>query len=188
MSDNKNIPTPPMPGKLPDKRENATPEELKKGKGLKGWSLFFFIMTCIATGLIAASIALPFFIIIFGILSVIVWLVLIVVVTIFTLGLVWTIDDVKVINQGWMSFNDKLFNSSEAIANIAIRAIPTIAIIGASFVFITWILMIIGISTDKNRKRYYTGMLIALGVITLLYAIIAIISLVVNSNPPAIEA
>lgn len=184
MSENKRFVVAPPPSKLPDKNEEATPEELKKGKALKGWSLVFFIFSCIATALIAMSIVLPFFIIIFGLISGLVWFLFIVLGTVFTIGLMWTVDAVKEFNQGWMAFNDKLFNSSETILNSLIGAIPVMAVVGAVIMLITWILMIIGISTDKNRKKYYTAMLIVLGVLSLLYIIIAIISIVANNSGP----
>ena len=186
MSENNLIVTPPPPGKLPDKKygenKDATPEELKKGKGLKGWSLFFFILSCIATGLIAASIALPFFIIIFGLFSALMWILFIVVGTIFTLGMIWMVDGIKEMNQQWMSFNDKIFNSGNVVADVVSAAIPTMAVIGGVIVGITWIFMIIGISTDKNRRKYYTAMLIVLGVLSLVYIIIAIISVITNNG------
>ena len=186
MSENKVIVTPPPPGKLPDTKsgenKDATPEELKKGKGLKGWSLFFFIMSCIATGIIAASIALPFFLIIFGLISALLWILFIIVGTVFTLGMMWVPDSTKEFNHGWMAFNDKLFNSSETIINSVAAAIPAMAIVGGVVVAITWIFMIVGIATDKNRKKYYTAMLIVLGVLSLLYIIIAVISIIANKG------
>lgn len=186
MDENGLIITPPPPGKLPDRKsgenKDATPEELKKGKGLKGWSLFLFILSCIATGLIAASIALPFFIVIFGLFSALMWLLFIVVGTIFTLGMIWMIDDTKKMNTEWMAFNDKLFNSSETITNTVISAIPVMALIGGLIVGLTWLLMIIGIVTDRNRRKYYTVMMIILGVLTLLYIIIAVVTILANTN------
>ena len=181
MSENKVIIAAPPPGKLPDKKE-ATSEELKKGKGLKGWSLVFFIFSCLATALIAMSIALPFFLIVFGLISALLWFVFIVVGTVFTVGLMWVPDTTKEFNRSWLAFNDKIFNSSETIISSVVSAIPVMAIVGAVIMAITWILMIVGISTDKNRKKYYTAMLIVLGVLSLLYIIIAIISIIANNN------
>ena len=42
--------------------------------------------------------------------------------------------------------------------------------------------MIVGIIKDKNRKKLYTGLIIALSVITLLFAISAGITLVAYKN------
>lgn len=42
--------------------------------------------------------------------------------------------------------------------------------------------MIVGIATDKNRKKYYTAMMIILGVISLLYIAVTILSIIVNAN------
>ena len=181
MSENKVIISAPPPGKLPDEKQ-VEPEELKKGKGLKGWSLFFFILSCIATGLIGASIALPFFIIVFGLLSALLWFCFIFIGSVITLGMMWIPDSTKEFNRSWIAFNDKLFNSSQSIIDAVTGAIPVMAVVGAVIMTITWIFMIIGISTDKNRKKYYTAMLIVLGVLSLVYIIIAIISIVANNG------
>ena len=186
MSENNLIVTPPPPGKLPDRKpgvnKDATPEELKKGQGLKGWSLFFFILSCIATALIAASIILPFFIVVFGLFSALMWILFILVGTIFTLGMIWMVDGIKEMNQQWMTFNDKIFNSGNVVADVVSAAIPTMAVIGGVIVGITWIFMIIGILADKNRKKHYTAMLIVLGVLSLVYIIIAVISIIANNG------
>ena len=174
----------PITEPAPRRGRRQKKEEPKEGKTFKGWALFFFIISCVMTGIIAASIALPFFITLFGIVSVICWLVVIVIVTIFTIGMIWLVDGVKEFNAGWMAFNNQLFDSSNAIAEVAAKAIPLLSIIGGSIVAITWLFMIIGISTDKNRKKFYLAMIITLGVLTLVYITIAVITIVVHSNTP----
>ena len=179
MSENYQIITPPPPGKLPDDSDN---NDAKEGKALKGWSLFFFILTCIVTTIVAASIALPFFIIIFGLIAGLLWFLFVAVGTIFTVGLMWTIDGVKSINDGWLAFLNQVFNSSNTVVEAVSKAIPIIAIMGGVIILITWIFMIVGRATDQNRKKYYTAMLIVLGFLSILYIIIAIITIVANSN------
>lgn len=172
------IVSPPKPEKLPDN----SPQVTKEGKVLKGWSLTFFILTCIVTSILAASIVLPFFVIIFGLLSALIWFLFLVVGTIFTIGLMWTVDGVKAFNQGWMSLNDKIFNSSSTIANTVAGYIPVIAVIGSIIVLSTWIMMIVGITTDKSRRKYYTVMMIILGVLSILYIVIAIVTILINGS------
>lgn len=179
MSENYQIYTPPPPGKLPNDSDNNS---AKEGKALKGWSLFFFIFSCVITTIIAASIALPFFIIIFGLIAGLLWFLFVVVGTIFTIGLMWTIDGVKSINDGWLAFLNQVFNSSNTVVEAVTKAIPIIAIIGGVIILITWIFMIVGRATDKNRKKYYTAMLIVLSFLSVLYIIIAIITIVANSS------
>lgn len=179
MSENYQIITPPPPGKLPDDSDN---NNAKEGKALKGWSLFFFILACVVTTIVAASIALPFFIIIFGLIAGLLWFLFVAVGTIFTVGLMWTIDGVKSINDGWLAFLNQVFNSSNTVVEAVAKAIPIIAIMGGVIILITWVFMIVGRATDQNRKKYYTAMLIVLGFLSILYIIIAIITIVANSN------
>ena len=179
MSENVQIITPPPPGKLPDESDN---NEVKEGKALKGWSLFFFILTCVITTVVAASIALPFFIIIFGLIAGLLWFLFVAVGTIFTIGLMWTIDGIRSINDGWLSLLEQVFNSSNTVVEVVSKAIPIIVIIGAVIILITWVFMIVGRATDKNRKKYYTAMLIVLSFLSVLYIIIAIITIVANSS------
>ena len=146
-------------------------EEPKEGKAFKGWALFFFIISCIMTGIVAASIALR-------------WLAVVAIVTIFTLGMIWLVDGVKEFNAGWMAFNTGLFESSSVIAETAAKAIPLLSIIGGSIVAITWLFMIIGMANDKNRKKFYLAMIITLGVLTLVYITIAIVTIVIHQNVP----
>ena len=89
----------------PKKGRRKRKEEPKEGLALKKWGLFFFVLSCISVALVAASLALPFLIALFGIVSVIAWLAVVAIVSIFTIGLVWTIDEVKTINSNWMAFN-----------------------------------------------------------------------------------
>ena len=174
----------PVDEPAPRRGRRKKKEEPKEGKALKGWALFFFIISCIMTGIVAASIALPFFITLFGIVSVICWLAVVAIVTIFTIGMIWLVDGVKEFNAGWMAFNTKLFESSSVIAETAAKAIPVLSIIGGSIVAITWLFMIIGMATDKNRKKFYLAMIITLGVLTLIYITIAIITIVMHQNVP----
>ena len=172
----------PITEPVPRKGRRQKKEEPKEGRALKGWALAFFVVSCVMTGIVAASIALPFFIVLFGIVSVICWLAIVAIVTIFTIGMIWLNEDVKAINSGWMAFNTQLFESSQAIADVAAKAIPILSIIGGTIVAITWLFMVIGMATDKNRKRFYLAMIITLGVLTLVYIAIAVITIVMHSN------
>ena len=182
MDEEKEIVTPEPIEPLPRKRGRRKKEEPKEGKALKGWALFFFILSCIMTGIIAASIALPFFMMVFGIISALCWVIFVVIGTVFTLGMMWLIDGMGDFNAGWMAFNEKLFDSSNTIVEMAAKAIPLLSIIGGSIVLITWLFMVIGISTDKNRKKFYTAMLIVLGVLSLAYIAIAVITILIHAQ------
>ena len=174
----------PVAEPVPRRGRRKKKEEPKEGKAFKGWALFFFIFSCIMTGIVAASIALPFFITLFGIVSVICWLAVVAIVTIFTLGMIWLVDGVKEFNAGWMAFNTQLFESSSVIAETAAKAIPVLSIIGGPIVAIIWLFMILGMANDKNRKKFYLAMIITLGVLTLVYITIAIVTIVIHQNVP----
>ena len=166
----------------PKKGRRKRKEEPKEGLALKKWGLFFFVLSCISVALVAASLALPFLIALFGIVSVIAWLAVVAIISIFTIGLVWTIDEVKAINSNWMAFNNWLFSSTEAVANTAAKAIPILSIVGGVILLITWLFVILGITTDKNRKKYYKGILIALSIITTIYIVLTVITIIIHSN------
>lgn len=164
-------------------------EENKKGLALKKWSTFFFVLSCIATFLIGASLALPFFLVVLGIVSIICWLVVIVFFTIITIGLIWTSDTTKRINGSWMSFNEMLFNSGTAASEFAIKAFPIMSIVGASIILFTWLFIIFGFITNKKRQKFYKAMLIVLGIITLIYIVITVISaIIISKQVPAQSA
>ena len=167
---------------MEDVNNKKRKEEPKEGLALKKWGLFFFVLSCIATLLIVASLALPFLIGLFGVVSVIAWLAIIAIVTIFTIGMIWTVEEAKTINTNWMAFNNWLFSSTETVANTAAKAIPAISIIGGAILAITWLFMIIGLLTDKNRKKYYKGIVIALGIITFIYIAIAVVTIILHSE------
>ena len=184
MSEQNNV-VAPVPNQEHQRRgRRVKKEEPKEGKTLKSWAIFFFVISCIMTGIVAASIALPFFIVLFGILSALCWILFIVVGTVFTLGMMWLVDGMQEFNEGWMAFNNKLFDSSNAIANVAASAIPIFSIVGGSIVAITWLFMVIGLVTDNNRKKFYTAMIIVLSVLSFIYIAIAIITILIHTNTP----
>lgn len=176
MSDSKQIISPPPPGKLEKKPKN------QEGKALKGWSIFFFVLTCISTFFVVATTALPFFIIIFGLLMGLIWFIFVVGGSVFTIGLMWTIDGIKSFNAGWIELLGNIFESPKVVAESLSKAIPIIIVFGGVIILITWIFMIVGITTNKNRKKYYTVMMIILGVISLLYIVVTILSIIANAN------
>lgn len=162
--------------------QDSSLEEKKKGQALKKWTVFFFVLSCIATFIVGASLALPFFLTVFGIISTIVWLVVLVVFTIFTLGLIWLSDDTKKINGSWMSFNDTLFNSGNVASDFVIKAFPIISIAGCFIVLMTWVFIIFGLVLNKNKTKFYKAMLIVLSVITSIFLAITIISGIIISK------
>ena len=162
--------------------QDSSLEEKKKGQALKKWTVFFFVLSCIATFIVGASLALPFFLTVFGIISIIVWLVVLVVFTVFTLGLIWLSDDTKKINGSWMSFNDTLFNSGNAASDFVIKAFPIISIAGCFIVLMTWVFIIFGLVLNKKKTKFYKAMLIVLSVITFIFIAITIISGIIISK------
>lgn len=173
--DNKDI-NKPEPIKKKD-RHQETPNNPKKGRALHKWSLFFFVLTCIGTALAGAMLILPFFLVIAGAISVLAWLIVIVFMSIFTLFLIWTSEEAKEFIHNWRLFNESLIDSSKNVQDFANKLIPTMLITGGAFILITWLFLIIGISTDVVRKKKYLGKIIALIVITLIYVVFLFINL-----------
>ena len=163
-------------------KKDPKPDNPKEGRVLKGWSSFFFVMSVIFTALVASTFALPFIIVVFGLFSALFWICWIVIVTVFTLGMVWLSDDTKKFNQGWMDFNNRIFDVGNSASEFGMSVVTTLVITGVVFFLITWLLMIIGLNKDQVRKRHYKGMVIALGIITFLFIALSVISLIVVYN------
>ena len=153
-------------------------ENKKQGKALKKWSTTMFVFSCIATALVVISLILPFFLILVGSISVIIWIIFLIFGSIITIGMMWLSDEVKELNSNWMAFNDKVFNSSNEIADKVLEAFPIMVIVGSVIFILAWLSMILGLVKDKDRKKRYTGLSIALGVLTVAFIAIAIVVLV----------
>ena len=161
-----------------ERRHTDFPGDPVKGRRLHGWATFFFVLTCVGTGLTGAMIILPFFLTLFGLMSAIVWVVYILVVSIFTLGMYWLSDEAKSFNEGWMNFNNSLFDRTNDLGNFAVSTFPFILVSGAIIIAISWILLLVGVNTDPARKKKYVAQIIALGVITLIYIVFLAFNLI----------
>lgn len=157
-------------------------EEIKEGRAAKKWSVFFFVMSVILLALVAGTIVLPIIIFIFGLLSVMCWLCFILFTTVFTLGMIWLVDGIKEFNHGWMDFNEMLFTAGNSIYEKVIVYVPYLIGVGSVFFLITWLFMILGRCKDKNRKKYYTGMIIASSVLTVMFIAVSIITMIAHNN------
>ena len=160
-------------------KDDPRPDNPKEGRVLKRFSNFFFVMSCISLFFVIATFILPFLIVLVGMVSVLAWLVFIIVGTLCTLGMMWLIDDVKHFNQWWIDANNSLFNVGNNIQEWGLKIIPPVAIVGSIFIVIAWILIIIGFNVDQARHRHYKGKIIALSIITSIFVIGAIISLII---------
>lgn len=162
--------------------EEVKKEEIKEGKAMKKWSMFFFVMAAIGLLVVASAIVLPVVIMIFGVISALAWICFVLFISVFTLGMIWLNEGVKAFNKEWIAFNDMLFHAGDTIYQKAIVAVPYLVIGGSIFFVGAWIFIIIGICKDKNRKKLYTGLIIALSVLTVLFAIAAAVTLVAYKN------
>lgn len=158
------------------------PDNPKEGRALKGWSNFFFIMSIISTALVGSTFALPLIVVIFGLMSALFWICWLLIGTIITVGLMWMSDDTKKFNQGWMDFNNRIFDTSNSVSEFGMSIVTTLVIAGALFFVITWILMMVGINKDEVRHKHYKGMMIALGIISFIFILLAIFALIVVYN------
>ena len=159
------------------KRHMDLPGNPLKGRKLYKASNFFFALSCIMTAIVGATFAVPFFTIIFGIMSVMIWFVFVAFGTIFTIGLMWTVQGIKDANASWMDFNSKVFDSGAIVANALITAIPILAGVGLAIFILTWILLGVGYKKDEFRRKGYKAKLIIFIFITLLFIVLSIVSM-----------
>ena len=150
----------------------------KKGKAFKGWTRFFFVLACIAFSVLIVSFFSPVLIFLVGLFSTIGWGFFIVFGSILTLGLMWIPDETKEFNQGWIDFNDRLFNSSDATQQFVFGIIPYISFSALGIFLISWLFIIIGLNKDKTHKKYYFSHMITMIVLSAICIPFAIMSLV----------
>ncbi len=144
----------------------------RQGRALSKWSTFFLVLACIATMLVAAMLVLPVFLAVAGIFSVFIWFVVAAIISIFTVFMIWTNKDAKAFFDSWNSFNGKLI-----VNDFTHNIIPIFLICGGALLIITWLFLIIGVLTDKARKKKYLTKIIVLIVFTLLYLLFLFINL-----------
>ena len=152
------------------------------GKVLNVFSKLFFVLTIIGTILTGVMVFLPIFLAILGVVSTIAWLALIIFVSIFTIGLIWTSEDFKSFNTGWMSFNSTLFSSSNTITEFALKVIPSVLVSGGVIIALCWLFTILGRCLDKFRKRKYKGRIIGLSIITVIYIAFLTLNIIIHNS------
>lgn len=161
-----------------DHKKDKKANDPVEGRAIKKWSTFFFVMSVISTVLVVSSFALPVIIVLFGLMSALIWICWLAIGTIFTLGMMWMSDDVKKFNQGWMDFNNRIFDAGNAASEFGTNIVTGVVVAGAAFFVITWIFMVVGINTDEVRKRHYKGMIIALSIITFFFVLLALFAII----------
>ena len=173
-------------GSLPSKMEQNLPnneeEDTLGGKTLNAFSKLFFVLTIIGTVLTGVMVFLPIFLAIVGIFSTLLWLIGVVFVTVFTLGIIWTSNDFKSFNEGWMSFNTSMFNSSNSLTEFALGVIPFILISGAVIISLSWLFTILGRVFDKIRIKRYKGRIIGLSIITVIYIVFLVLNIIIHNQ------
>ena len=161
-----------------EKRHMDLPGNPLQGRKLYNASKTFFILSCVITAIVGATFALPFIAVIVGIISVMLWFVFVAFGTIFTIGLMWTVQEIKNMNGSWMDFNTSVFNSGSVIADAMVTATPIIAGVGLMIVIVAWILLGVGYKKDEFRRKNYKTYLIVLIFVTLLFVVLSIVALI----------
>lgn len=146
---------------------------------IKNWSTFTFVLGCIAFGIVLLSYFSPFLIVFVGIVSAILWFCFIFIGSVFTIGLMWLSEDIRVFNQEWINFNERVFNSGSQVAEFIHPLIPYLTYSSIAIFVIAWVFIIIGFANDKRRKKFYLIRTIFFGVMTVIFIILAILSLMV---------
>ena len=172
------------PVSLPDKKDKEEPEYEDKagGRALNVFSKLFFILTIIGTVLTGVMIFLPIFLGIVGVISIIAWLFGMIFLSIITVGLIWTIDEFKKFNDGWMNFNTSMFNSTVATTNFANNVLPYVLISGGVIISLCWLFTILGRVLDKFRRKKYSGRITFLAVITSIYVGFLVLNLILYNR------
>ena len=162
--------------------EEEEEEDTLGGKALNAFSKLFFVLTIIGTVLAAVMVFLPIFLVIVGVISTIIWIFGIIIVSIFTLGLIWTSSDFKSFNEGWMAFNTSMFNSTNSLTEFAISLVPFILISGGIIIALSWLFTILGRVFDRFRINKYKGRIVGLTIITVLYIIFLVLNIIIHQN------
>ena len=162
--------------------EEEEVEDTLGGKALNAFSKLFFVLTIIGTVLAAIMVFLPIFLVIIGIISTIIWILGIIVLTVFTLGLIWTSKDFKSFNEGWMAFNTSMFNSSNSLNEFAMSVVPFVLVSGGIIIALSWLFTILGRVFDKIRINKYKGRIVGLTIITVLYIIFLVLNIIIHQN------
>lgn len=172
------------PVSLPVQQVEEKPiyEDTAGGRALNAFSKLFFVLTIIGTVLAAVMVFLPIFLAIVGIISTIIWILGIILVTVFTIGLIWTSADFKSFNEGWMAFNTSMFDSSNSLNEFAMNMIPFVLISGGIIIGLSWLFTILGKVFDKFRNNKYKGRIIALTIITVIYLVFLVLNIIIHNQ------
>ena len=162
--------------------EKPVYEDKAGGRALNAFSKLFFVLTIIGTILTGVMVFLPILLAIVGVISTIVWILGIIVISVFTIGLIWTVEEFKAFNSGWMDFNTKMFNSSNSINEFVMKVIPFVLISGGVIIALTWLFTILGAVFDKFRLNKYKGRIIALSIITVIYIVFLVLNIILHNN------
>ena len=172
------------PVNLPVQQVEEKPiyEDTAGGRALNAFSKLFFVLTIIGTILAAVMVFLPIFLAIVGIISTIIWILGIILVTVFTIGLIWTSNDFKSFNDGWMAFNTSMFDSSNSLNEFAMSMIPFVLVSGGIIIGLSWLFTILGRVFDKFRMNKYKGRIIGLSIITVIYIVFLVLNIIIHNQ------
>lgn len=165
-----------------ERKKADKPGDPYKGRAAYKWFKFFFILFCIALGLVVLGFALPLLLTIIGVFSFLMWLLFIIFGTIFTIGLMWTDDGVKKFFSDWNNASTKLMDMTNNSYALAGKVLPPIIIAGCVLFIICWIFVLAGYNKDIERKPKYKKFLIALGIVTGIFVLAAIGMLILILN------
>ncbi len=166
-----------------DKRGREKP----KRSWLKHLSRFFMVMTVLAVVYSALFILAPLIITVPAMILYIIWFVVVVLVSVFTLGLMW-------LNDGWRDFSTNFLNVNNKLWDFANHAEEYLAgtfgyfIIGFGAVIVCSIVVsTIGLCSKKYRVEGYKASLICTLILAAVYIAFAIIDLsFINSGKTVI--
>ena len=181
----------PLPPKQPQKPRKLSKKERRhtdfpgnpvKGRKFFKWTKFMFTMFVISLALVIGTFGIGIFMVLMGVISAFFWIIAIIIVSIFTLFIIWTQQDAKDFFNGWRDMNEKLLDKSNDVLAFAEKLVTPILIVGFSFFALAWLFIIIGLSTDKERKKKYLGHLIAMSILSAIFLLFAFLNIVAKTK------
>ena len=110
------------------------------------------------------------------------WFLIVLIVTICTIGMIWLSDDFKSFNSSFMAFNESVGNATEVVMEFMYKIFPYLASFFGLCVIAFLILSIIGFKKQQDKKEGYKGKLIWAIVLTALFVVATIFDIIAFTN------
>lgn len=110
------------------------------------------------------------------------WFIIVLIVTICTIGMIWISDGWKSFNSGFMAFNESVGNATAVVMKFMYSIFPYLSSFFGLCVIAFLILSIIGFKKQQDKKEGYKGKLICSIVLTVIFVIVTIFDIIAFTN------